>query len=181
MSEKEHIDTKNTVSAEDLKPASAPTEALEDKITELEEEILQLKDKNTRLIAEQHNLGARLKRDFDTKKQYAIANFAKEVLDVGDILKTGLANCSDKDSEHFKGMEMTLDKFYHILKQHGITAIDSLHKAFDHSQHEALTSQETDEHEPGIITQVVQEGYQFHERVLRPAKVIVSKKVSQDS
>jgi molecular chaperone GrpE len=169
------------VSADDLKPAAAPSEALEEQIEELSSANEELVDKNTRLTAELHNLGTRLRKDFETKKQYAITNFAKEILDVGDILSAGLENCEDKKSEHYHGMEMTLDKFYIILKQHGITPINSLHETFNHDVHEALTSQESDEFEPGIVIQVVQEGYQFKDRVLRPAKVIVSKKVSENS
>ncbi|MEC7030597.1 MAG: nucleotide exchange factor GrpE [Pseudomonadota bacterium] len=170
------------VSADALKPSSdMDSTALEEKIAALEETNAALQSKNTYLTAELHNLGTRLKKDFDRKQTYAITNFAKEILDVGDILATGLDNCADKESEHYQGMEMTLDKFYIILKQHGITPIDSLGTPFNHDIHEALTSQESDEHEPGIVIQVIQKGYQFKERVLRPAKVIVSKKVSQDS
>ena len=169
-----------SVSSDDLKPMGN-TDELEAQIETLKSEVANLKDQNTRLLAEHHNLGTRLRREFDTKKQYVIADFAKEVLDVGDILATGLENCEDKESEHYRGMEMTLDKFYIILKQHGITPIKSMHESFNHDVHEALTSQESEEYDPGTIIHVVQEGYKFKERVLRPAKVIVSKKVSQDS
>lgn len=169
-----------SVSSEDLKPMSN-TQELEEKIEAQTAEIANLKDQNTRLLAEHHNLGTRLRREFETKKPYVIANFAKEILDIGDILSSGIENCEDRDSEHFKGMEMTLDKFYDILKQHGITPIKSYHEAFDHNVHEALTAQESDEFEPGIILHVIQEGYQLKDRVLRPAKVIVSKKVSEDT
>lgn len=178
-------DTPNTeaVAADDLAPPVNTEEvnALKEKVSSLEETNSELADKNTRLMAELHNLGNRLRKDFERKQEYAITNFAKEILDVGDILAVGLENCNDKESEHYRGMEMTLDKFFIILKQHGITPIDSLNKPFDHDVHEALTSQETDEVEPGQVIQVVQEGYQFKERVLRPAKVIVSKKVSDKS
>jgi len=169
-----------SVSSDDLKPAGN-TDELEEQIETLKSEVTKLKDQNTRLLAEHHNLGTRLRREFETKKQYVITDFAKEILDVGDILATGLDNCEDKKSEHYRGMEMTLDKFYVILKQHGITPIKSMHENFNHDVHEALTSQESDEHNPGTIIHVVQEGYKFKDRVLRPAKVIVSKKVSQDS
>ncbi len=177
IKEPEDTNYKDEVSADSLKPTES-TEDLEDKITVLEEENIALQDKNTRLTAELQNLATRLRKDFERKQEYAITNFAKEILDIGDILKAGLENCDDKESEHYEGMEMTLDKFYIILKQHRITPIQSLNEKFDHDLHEALTSQESEEHEPGIVMQVVQEGYQFKERVLRPAKVIVSKKVS---
>ena len=181
QTETESSQSTDAIAADSLKPSGEPTQALEDEITALKEENNTLKTKNTYLTAELHNLGTRLKKDFDRKQEYAITSFAKEILDVGDILAAGLENCTDKDSEHYQGMAMTLDKFYIILKQHGITPIKSLGTTFDHDVHEALTSQESDEHEPGVVIQVIQEGYQFKDRVLRPAKVIVSKKVSQDS
>ena len=185
MSNKDSSDTKQkqdaSVSSDDLKPANPAQVELEEQIEALTSEVANLKDQNTRLVAEHHNLGTRLRREFDTKKQYAITSFAKEILDIGDILATGLENCKDKESEHYQGMAMTLDKFYDILRQHDITKIDSIHQAFNHDVHEALMTQPSDEHEPGTVLQVIQEGYQFKDRVLRPAKVIVSKKVSQDS
>ena len=176
-----------SVSADELKQSvpednsQEKIEALENEIKKLTESNTDLTDKNTRLVAELHNLGNRLRREFETKKEYAISSFAKEILDVGDVLAAGLENCEDKESEHFKGMQMTLDKFYIILKSHSINPVESKDKPFDHQVHEALTSQETDEVEPGMILHVIQEGYTFKERVLRPAKVIVSKKVSENS
>lgn len=178
---------KNTVSAAELKndiaqeDQSEKISALEKDLESLQSKYDNLNDKNTRLVAELHNLGNRLRREFDTKKEYAISDFAKEILDVGDILSTGLENCKDKESEHYKGMEMTLDKFFIILKQHGITHIESKNQQFDHDVHEALTSQESEDVEPGMVLHVIQEGYKFKDRVLRPAKVIVSKKVSENT
>lgn len=170
--------------SDDLKPEhnfEAEIEALQEKVTELEEEVTNLEDKNTRLLAEQSNIANRLTREFDLKQSYAISKFAKEMLEVADVLQTGLENCDDKENDHYRGMEMTLDKFFIILKQHGITPIESENQPFDPNLHEALTSQENNEVDSGTILHVVQNGYQFKDRVLRPAKVIVSKKVSQES
>lgn len=175
---------KDNVSSDALKPqeidqSTDKIRELESQVTTLEQKIEDLERKNLNSLAEIQNLGNRLRRDFDTKLSYAITHFAKDMLDVGDVLSTGLHNCSDEGSEHYTGMKMTLDKFFMILKDHDIEVIQSLDKPFNHEFHEALTSQETDEVEPGTVIQVVQEGYQFKDRVLRPAKVIVSKKVSE--
>lgn len=175
---------KDNVSSDALKPkeidgSSIRINELEEQVTQLEEKIVNLERKNLNSLAEIQNLGNRLRRDFDTKLSYAIRHFAKDMLDVGDVLSTGLQNCDDQESEHYTGMKMTLDKFFMILKDHDIEVIRSLNEPFDHEFHEALTSQESDEVEPGTIIQVVQEGYIFKDRVLRPAKVIVSKKVSE--
>lgn len=164
--------------SDDIKPAKAS--GLEERIEKLEEDIAGFKDKNTRLLAEQQNLVTRLNREFDTKVSYAISKFAKEILDVADVLQAGLDNCVDKESEHYNGMDMTLDKLLSILKQYGISPIESEGK-FDPNIHEALTTQENDEVENGTILHVVQPGYLFKDRVLRPAKVIVSKNISKEA
>ena len=77
--------TNDSVSAEELQPpmqdSSEQLKNLEEDIKILKEKNDELEDKNTRLVAELHNLGNRLRREFDTKKEYAISNFAKEILD----------------------------------------------------------------------------------------------------
>lgn len=172
---------KQVKSSDDIKPpkASGVEKQLEEKIEKLEEDIAGYQDKNTRLLAEQQNLVTRLNREFDTKVSYAISKFAKDILDVADVLQAGLDNCENKESEHYNGMDMTLDKLLSILKQYGISSIESEGK-FDPNVHEALTTQENDEVENGTILHVVQPGYLFKERILRPAKVIVSKNISKE-
>ena len=175
------------VSAADLKDPSEDAN-LQSRIDELEEENATLKqqteeleNKYKLLASDWHNSDKRMKKQHASDLKYAISKFAKEILDIGDILSTAISNCEDKENEHYQGMKMTLDKFYSILQQHGIKHIESLHQEYNHDIHEALTSQETEDIEPGRVLQVIQEGYLFEERLLRAAKVIVSKKVSEDS
>jgi|AntRauTorckE5430_2_1112549.scaffolds.fasta_scaffold00062_15 molecular chaperone GrpE len=171
--------------SETLKPVNADAaekvEALQSEIDVLQSEIDTLKDKNTRLLAEQRNIVERFGREQDTKVAYSISKFAKEILEVADVLQAGLENCQEKDNEYYKGMDMTLDKLLFIFKQHGISSIDATDKIFDPHLHEALTTQESDDVENGTILHVVQLGYTIKSRVLRPAKVIVSKKVSKQT
>lgn len=178
--------------AESLKPLTGDHEATIERleaelekanetISNLETTIAELKDKSIRSLADQKNLMDRVAREQSTKLTYAISKFAKEMLDVVDVLQTGLDNCKDKDNEHYQGMDITLDKLLIILKQHDITPIDSKGERFDPNLHEALTSQESDSVESGMILHVAQEGYLFKDRVLRAAKVIVSKKVSKEA
>lgn len=175
MNAKQDENAKKPTAPDELKPNDNLTE----KMDELEKELTELKDRNTRLLAEQQNLVNRFNRESETKATYAISKFAKDILDVADILQTGLDSCEDKESEHYQGMDMTLDKLLSLLKQYGITKIDALNTKFNPDLHEALTSQESDQEE-GAILQVIQEGYTFKDRVLRPTKVIVAKKVLKE-
>ena len=72
--------------------------------------------------------------------------------------------------------EAVQNQFLELLKRHGITRIDALGKPFDPNLHQAVMQrQRTSEVEPNTVVQVLEQGFMIHDRVLRPAKVIVSK------
>ena len=72
------------------------------------------------------------------------------------------------------GIRMVAQQFRDILKAHSAEPIDALGKPFDPNLHEALTQIPSAEHEPMTVLQVVEMGYRLHDRVVRPARVIVS-------
>ncbi|UTC24694.1 nucleotide exchange factor GrpE [Candidatus Comchoanobacter bicostacola] len=182
-----------SLSAEALKPAH--TDSLEQALEEAnatiqtlqtENEVLttkieETKDQFIRQVATHRNQITQIEKNSTNKAEFAISKFAKEIIAIGDVLQTGLNNCSDQESDHYRGMSMTLDKFYHTLEEHDITRIQSLGEAFNPEFHEALTTQESDEIKPNHVLHVVQEGYMLKNRVLRHTKVIVSKKISSNS
>ena len=182
-----------SVSAEALKPAhtdnleqeleeaKATIETLQAENAALTSKIEETKDQFVRQVATHRNQIMQIEKNSTNKAEFAISKFAKEIIAIGDVLQTGLNNCSDQERDHYRGMSMTLDKFYHTLEEHEITRIQSLGEAFNPELHEALTTQETDEAEPNHVLHVVQEGYMLKNRVLRHAKVIVSKKISSNA
>jgi molecular chaperone GrpE len=73
-----------------------------------------------------------------------------------------------------QGVVMVQNQFLEMLKRHGITRIDADGKPFDPNIHQAVMQQPSPDHEPGTILQVLEQGFMNHDRVLRPAKVMVS-------
>jgi molecular chaperone GrpE len=74
-----------------------------------------------------------------------------------------------------KGIELTSNELRAVLQRHGVAEVPSKGAAFDPSVHEALSSQETNDVEPGIITQVFKKPYKLHDRIVRPGQVVVAR------
>ncbi|MDC3181081.1 nucleotide exchange factor GrpE [Gammaproteobacteria bacterium] len=179
-----NANTSDQVTASDLKPQEAQAD-LKAELTKAQEEIeqhnetiAQLKDQVARLNAQHVNQLRQLEKNTKSKEAFAISKFAKEVVAIADVLETGIAHIEDQASEHYRGMIMTLDKLNLVLKEHDVFKMSPLGDKFDSNQHEAITTQETDEMEQNHVLQVLQAGYLMKDRVLRHAKVIVSKEIS---
>lgn len=149
---------------------------------ELEAEVADLKDKLLRALAETENVRRRAERDRNDASRYAIANFAVAVLGVADNLRRALesvdAEVRGKDEaveSLFVGVELTERELLNTLERFDIRAVDALDTPFDHNLHEAMFEVEDPERPAGTVVQVLQTGYLLSDRLLRPAKVAVSK------
>ena len=132
-------------------------------------------DRMLRMQAEMENLRKRAQRDLSNAHKFAIEKFAGELLQVKDSLELGLGAGDVKAEKLREGTELTLKMLVSTLQKFSIEEIDPAGEAFDPNLHQAMTTQESREHEPNTIIQVMQKGYTLHERLLRPAMVIVSK------
>ncbi len=92
--------------------------------------------------------------------------------DIGRTLEAGRGE-TDRDTL-VRSVEMVNDRFRKVLTDHEITPIEADGQPFDPAVHQAVQQQPSEEHEPGTVLQVVEPGYTLHDRVLRPARVIVS-------
>lgn len=116
--------------------------------------------------------------------QYANVELMKSLLPVMDDFERSFqaaesAESSDADTQGFR---MIYENFMNALSRFGLQPIDALHQTFDPAIHEALLQQPCDEHPPGTVIEEVARGYRLRDRVVRPARVIVSKAVeSADS
>jgi molecular chaperone GrpE len=147
-----------------------------------EEQIADLKDKLLRALAENENIIRRARREREDAGKYAAANFARDMLSVGDNLHRALAAIPaalrDGDAEtkaFIEGVEMTGRELLSVLERHGIVRISPLGEKFDHDRHEALFEVPTADADPGIVVQVLEDGFMVHDRLLRPARVGVAK------
>jgi molecular chaperone GrpE len=130
-----------------------------------------------RARAEMENLRRRAELDIDNARKFAIERFAKEMLGVVDSLEHGLAVAeSEHDAAYRAGMELTLKLCLDIFEKFSILPIiPTPGEPFDPNRHEAISIQESKEVEPNRILVVAQKGFMFHDRVLRPARVVVSR------
>ncbi len=128
-----------------------------------------------RLQADYENYKKRVEKQKEEFTKYANADFASKLLPILDNLSLALRNTSTEQKEFVKGMELIYSEFIDVLKAEGLEMIDAEGKKFDPYLHEALMQEESDK-EPETITEELQKGYIFKDRVLRHTKVKLAKK-----
>ena len=135
-------------------------------------------DQIVRLQAEMDNLRKRSERDLANAHKFALERFANELLPVKDSLEMGLAafNVENADPEKLKeGVELTLQMLMTAMEKSAITEVNPENEPFNPDFHQAMSIQERADVEPNTVVTVVQKGYLLHDRLIRPAMVIVSK------
>jgi molecular chaperone GrpE len=186
MSKKENTTSEAPVEAVDTEPAeNSSADELEAtpghvELTALLEDARGKADEHwdqcLRLQAEMDNLRRRTERELSNAHKYALECFANELLSVRDSLEMGLAAFDDENTEkHKEGIELTLQMLTSVMDKFAITEISPQDEAFNPDYHQAMSMQEREDVEPNTVITVVQKGYLLHDRLIRPAMVIVSK------
>jgi molecular chaperone GrpE len=157
----------------------------DDDIVTLAAERDELRDQLLRTLADNENLRRRTEREVSSAKKYGAMGFARDLMASVDNLDKAIdliPENKDELDETLKnilvGVEMTGREVASVLERHNISKISPDGEKFDYNLHQAMFEVPTDEVEPGIVMQVVQSGYQLHDRLLRPAMVGVSKPAS---
>ncbi|MFL2553248.1 MAG: nucleotide exchange factor GrpE [Candidatus Rariloculaceae bacterium] len=128
-----------------------------------------------RLAAELENLRKRSARELENARKYGLERLAQSLLPVRDSLSAGVANAENADVDVLlEGKRATLRLLDAALEQVGIVELDPEGEPFDPARHEAITMQPSTTSEPNTVLTVVQTGYAIHDRLLRPARVIVA-------
>jgi molecular chaperone GrpE len=134
-----------------------------------------------RLAAEFDNFRKRAERELDNARKFAVERFAQELLAVGDALEAGIsAGAASPGPALLEGAQATLRQLHKAFDKAGIKAIEPVSQPFDPAWHEAMVAQESTEVAPDTVMAVVQKGYSLNGRLLRPARVIVSKAPAGD-
>ena len=135
-----------------------------------------------RVAAEFDNFRKRTEREIDNARKYAIERFAQELVTVGDSLEAGInAGAANPGPALLAGAEATLKQLYKAFEKAGIKVIDPLGQPFDPAWHEAMVAQESRTQPANTVLSVIQKGYSLNGRLLRPARVIVSKAPGGDA
>jgi molecular chaperone GrpE len=133
-------------------------------------------NKYLRTAAEFDNFRKRSARDLELARKYGAERLAQAILPVRDSLAAGLAaNAGGDPDALIKGQQATLRLLDDALAAVGVTEIDPKGERFDPSKHEALSMLPAPNAAPGSVLEVIQKGYQLHDRLLRAAKVIVAR------
>lgn len=141
-----------------------------------------MRDKLLRTMADMENLRRRTQREKEDTARYAISNFARDVLTLGDNLRRAIehvpaeAAASDPALKSFlEGVELSERELLNMLEKHGVAKLEPLGQRFDPNQQQAMYEVPTTEVPDGTVVEVMQAGYTIGDRVLRPALVAVSK------
>ncbi len=126
--------------------------------------------------AEFENYQKRFQRDLATERRFAQAPLAADLLPALDNLNRALdaAKQAGDTGKLSEGVALVKAQLLDVLHRHGITAVEAAGKPFDANQHEAVMQQPSGDVPAQTVLQVLEDGYLLHERVLRPARVIVS-------
>ena len=166
------------------KAAQAPDPAAQAsaELTALVAENSDMRDRLLRTMADMENLRRRTEREKADTARYAISNFARDVLTVGDNLRRtiehvpGDAAAQDPALKSFlDGVELTERELLNVLERHGVTRIDPVGQRFDPNCHQAMYEVQNADVPEGTVVDVMQAGYVIGDRCLRPALVAVAK------
>ncbi|MCB1511827.1 MAG: nucleotide exchange factor GrpE [Hyphomicrobiaceae bacterium] len=162
--------------------SKAATNDIEAQIAALTAERDEFKDRYLRAYAEADNIRKRADREKSDMAKYAIANFAREMLTVGDNLRRAMSALSTSEDEPspavealVQGVELTEQDLRKILERNGIRPIAAEGELFDPNFHQAVMEREDKSVAAGTVLQVFQEGFRIEDRVLRPAMVVVAR------
>ncbi|MGD8263497.1 MAG: nucleotide exchange factor GrpE [Desulfobacterales bacterium] len=151
---------------------------LEDKLHSKEEEVKETYERLLRVSAEFENYKKRSAREMEEFRKFANQSLIKEMLSVVDNLELAMNSTDSQkavDKGVVEGLEMTHREILKVFERFNVKPIDAKNQAFDPSFHEAVMQEETDEFPENTVINEMQKGYLIHDRLLRPAMVVVAK------
>ena len=149
----------------------------ETNIEVLEKELNDTKDKLLRVLAENENIRKQAEKNRIDVIKYGVQPLARELVNVVDNFERAINSIKDADEKKtLEGFDLIQKDIVKILEKFNIKKIDALGKAFDANLHQAMFEKPTKDFELGAVCEIVQDGYTFHDRLLRPAMVGIAKK-----
>lgn len=149
------------------------TEARDAAGDEAEAALQAAQDEVLRVRADMDNLRKRLAREMDQARRFAGERILGDLLPVVDSLEQGLAGIAEQDPAR-EGLALTLRQLLSALERHGVVPVDPAGQAFDPAEHQAISTQPAPGQPENSVIAVLQKGWRLHDRLLRPALVIVS-------
>lgn len=160
-------------------PASEAATSLEEQLKRAELAAAEHHDAWLRARAEADNVRKRAQADVANAHKFGVETLAAELLAVKDSLEAALAAENATVDSMKSGVELTLRQLKHVFDKFNVAEINPAGEKFDPHHHQAISTVESDA-QPNTVVQVLQKGYRLHERVIRPALVIVAKAGAPD-
>ena len=181
MTEEEMLaETTGTAEEADAEPVSDdPVEVLETALDAARLEAVEAREDMLRMQADMENLRKRLVREHEKARRRTLERFMADLLPVRDSLERGLEAAEDSAATVKalkEGKQLIMKMLTKAMGDHGLQTIDPVGEAFDPEKHEAMAMLPSAEHDENTVIEVLEKGYQLHERLIRPAKVVVSRK-----
>jgi len=156
-----------------------PIEVLEDALHKAQLEAVEARQDMLRMQADMENLRKRLMRENEKARRRTLERFMGDLLPVRDSLERGLEAAAEPAASVEalrEGKQLIMKMLNKAMGDHGLQVIDPLGELFDPEKHEAMTMMPSEQHDENTVIDVLEKGYQLHERLIRPAKVVVSRK-----
>lgn len=157
---------------------TTPPEAGASEVQKLQEQADKFKNEYLYLRAEFENYKRNAIKERSDTLRYGAERIARDLLEIVDNFERALATpvTSDNFSTFKQGVELTGQELKNLLSRNNIVEVPTEGAAFDPSVHEALSSEPTNDVPPGHISKVFKKAYKLHDKLIRPAQVIVAKK-----
>ena len=157
--------------------AKNPLKELESRLEAKEEEAKETYDRLLRVSADFENYKKRSARETEEFRKYANQSLLKEMLSVVDNLELAINSSNDQkktDKHLIEGLNLTLNEILRVFEKFNVKPIEAHGKTFDPAFHEAVMREETDDFPENSVVSEFQKGYLIHDRLLRPAMVVVA-------
>ncbi|PVY75958.1 molecular chaperone GrpE [Tamilnaduibacter salinus] len=172
-----------TAAGESAEEAVENEQAADDEteVDALKRQVGEFQDQMLRTQAEMQNVRRRAEIDVEKARKFAVEKFVKELLPVADSLEKAVESAQEKEAADDvvasirEGAEMTLNLFLTSIEKFNVKQLDPVGEPFDPQYHEAMSMVPAPDAEPNSVVTVVQKGYTLHDRVVRPAMVMVAK------
>ena len=158
--------------ADSAEAAEQPTETA----PERDQELAKLREALLRTQADMHNLEKRTQRDLEKARKFMFEGLMRDLVPVIDSLDQALEASEQTEDE---GLVLVRKLLLDSLGRYGLAAIEAEGQKFDPEWHEAMSMQPSAEHDPNTVLMVLQKGYRLHDRLIRPARVIISSEASE--
>ena len=160
--------------------AESPDNDLQEQLKAAQEEAEKQKESFLLASAEAENIRKRAQNEMANTRKYAVEKFAAELLSVRDSLDLASSTEIDADDNAAvekmrEGLALTLKQLDSVFEKFHITVLDPKDEKFNPDHHQAMAAVENPDMEPNHVMDVMQKGYLLHDRLLRPAMVVVSK------